>query len=76
MEGYLHSLGAAYEYAKAEYAQQGKNLEEIFPELGRGDITNFVKAPSYAVNYARELWNALEKEHPMIGRSIVQNPFV
>lgn len=68
VEGYLHSLGASYGYAKAEYAQQGKSIDEAFPELGNGNIDSFIKAPLFATTYARELWSTLEKEHPLIGR--------
>jgi len=76
VEGYLHSLEATYGYAKAEYAQQGKNIDELFPELGRGHIETFLKAPSYATSFARELWGTLEKEHPMIARhSPAKTPF-
>jgi len=76
VEGYLHSVEATYGYAKAEYAQQGKNIDELFPELGKGQIGYFVKAPFRATTYARKLLDALEKENPMIGRaSVVKLPF-
>ena len=68
IEGYLHSLEASYGYAKAEYTLQGKNIDEAFPELGHGNIDSFIKAPLFATTYARELWNTLEKQHPLIGR--------
>lgn len=76
VEGYLNSLEAAYGYAKAEYAQQGKNIDELFPELGKGHIETFLKAPSYATGFARELWGALGKEHPMLERhGAIKTPF-
>jgi hypothetical protein len=75
VEGYLHSLEAAYGYAKAEYAQQGKNIEEAFPELGKGHIETFLKSPAYATGFARELWGTLEKEHPMLGRAAMAKPY-
>ena len=74
IEGYLHSLEAGYGYAKAEYAQQGKNIDEAFPELGHGNIDSFIKAPLFATTYARELWNALEKEHTLISNLATPKP--
>jgi hypothetical protein len=76
IEGYLHSLEASYGYAKAEYKLQGKNIDEVFPELGHGNIDSFIKAPLFATTYARELWTTLEKQHPLIGRlSAAKTPF-
>ena len=71
IEGYLHSLEASYGYAKAEYAQQGKDIDKAFPDLANGNIRTFVKAPLFATTYSRELWNVLEKEHPFVGRFMV-----
>jgi hypothetical protein len=69
LESYLNSLEATYSYAKAEYSQQGKNIDEVFPELGSGHITTFIKPPTYAHAFARELLSTLKLEHPMLART-------
>ncbi len=75
IEQYLHSLEASYGYAKAEYAQQGKSIDETYPELSNGNsINSFIKAPLFATTYAREMMKTLEKEYPLIGRFSAVKP--
>lgn len=67
VQGYLHALKTIYGYAKFDLLEKGKKVEDIFPDLAPDNaIDAFLKPPSSAVQYAHELWEIIEKEHPLL----------
>lgn len=69
VEAYLQGLKATYGYAKAEFSQQGKNIDELFPELGKGQMDTLTGAPSSANSFAQELLATIRAEHPLLAES-------
>jgi|GEM_PF-2262961 len=66
VQGYVQSLEAIYNYAKAEYAYQGKDIDALYPELNGGQLEHFANAPLHAKTFAQELLATIRKEHSFL----------
>lgn len=70
IEGYLRTLQAVYTYSKAVYAEQGKNIDALFSELGNGHLDAIVSTPRRVKNSAQELLNTIRNEQPVLAATL------
>jgi hypothetical protein len=67
IQGYLQALKTIYGYARFDLMEKGKKIEDIFPDLAQDNaIDIFLKTPTSIIQYAHELWDIIEKEHPIL----------
>jgi hypothetical protein len=70
VEAYLQALRSAYAYAKSAAADQGHDLDSQYPELEKGMLLGFEKAPNQAKAFAWELLGSIRKKYPFIAAQL------
>jgi hypothetical protein len=70
VDAYMQALRGVYSYGVACGAEQGRDLNQLFPELEKGILMQFEQAPARMKAYAWELVNELRKQYPFIAAQL------
>lgn len=70
VDAYIKALQAIYSYARLCYSEQGKHLDELFPELGNSSLDGLAQAPRQIKSSAQELLNTIRNEQPVLAATL------
>ena len=70
IEAYMQALRGVYGYGHACAMEQGRDLNQLCPELEKGMMVQFEQAPARLKAYAWEFLGNLRKQYPFIAAQL------
>lgn len=70
IDAYMMALRGAYSYGSAVAAEQGRDLDKLFPEMEKGALTQFEHAPNRLKAYAWDLLANVRRKYPFVAAQL------
>ncbi len=70
IDAYLMALRGAYTYGNAVGAEQGRDLDKLYPEMEKGQLTQFEHAPNRLKAFAWEMLNDVRRKYPFVAAQL------